>query len=77
MLQIHDLERHPGHRVAHGLWEENRDMLLKDIHAIENAARIAMAAEEDAQPAGHSGLRRTYIGLAAVLLACAAYMLLA
>lgn len=51
-------------------------MLLKEIHAIENAARIAMASEEDAYPAIRSTYKPSHIGLAILLIGAATYMLL-
>ncbi|MBB5704201.1 hypothetical protein FHS76_004117 [Ochrobactrum daejeonense] len=52
-------------------------MMLKDIQALENAARTAMAGNDDPLPIQPRALRTSHVGLAVIMLAGAAYLLLA
>ncbi|WP_411506021.1 hypothetical protein [Brucella anthropi] len=56
---------------------EDMPMMLKDIQALEHAARTAMAGNDDPLPVQQRSLKPTHVGLAFVMLAGAAYLLLA
>ncbi len=52
-------------------------MMLKDIQTLENAARTAMAGNDDPLPAPPRVLKPSHYGLALVAIIGAAYLLLA
>ncbi len=49
-------------------------MMYKDIQALEHAARTAMAGNDDPLPVRQAALKPAYIGLAALILTVAAYL---
>ncbi|EFM56601.1 hypothetical protein [Brucella inopinata] len=51
-------------------------MMLKDIQMLEHAARAAMAGNDDPLPVKPRTLKPAHFGLAFIILASAAYMLL-
>lgn len=51
-------------------------MMYKDIQALENAARTAMAGNDDPLPTPQTVLKPAYIGLAALIFVIAAYLIL-
>ncbi len=51
-------------------------MMLKDIQALEHAARTAMAGNDDPLPAEPRILKPAHFGLAFIILAGAAYLVL-
>ncbi|MFK0685567.1 hypothetical protein SD208_14745 [Ochrobactrum sp. BD67] len=52
-------------------------MMLKDIQTLEHAARTAMAGNDDPLPVQPRSLKPKHVGLAFIMLAGAAYLLLA
>ena len=52
-------------------------MMLKDIQTLEHAARTAMAGNDDPLPLQQRSLKPAHFGLAFIMLAGAAYLLLA
>jgi len=52
-------------------------MMFKDIQTLENAARTAMAGNDDPLPAPQPLLKPSHYGLAAIVLIGAAYLLFA
>ncbi len=52
-------------------------MMLKEIQALEHAARTAMAGNDDPLPVQQRPLNPAYFGLAMLVIAGAAYLLLA
>jgi len=52
-------------------------MMLKDIQTLEHAARTAMAGNDDPLPVQPRSLKPAHVGLAVIMLAGAAYLLLA
>ncbi|NKB95599.1 hypothetical protein HED48_09780 [Ochrobactrum intermedium] len=54
-------------------------MMLKDIQTLEHAARTAMAGNDDPLPVQQRSLKpaHVHVGLAVIMLASAAYLLLA
>lgn len=52
-------------------------MMLKDIQALENAARTAMAGNDDPLPIPQRVLKPSHYGLAAIVMFGAAYLLFA
>lgn len=60
-----------------GIREETL-MMLKDIQAIENAARMAMAGNDDPLPIRAQSLKPSYYGgLAFLIVVCAGYLFFA
>ena len=52
-------------------------MMFKDIQTLENAARTAMAGNEDPLPVQQQAMKPSYYGLAFITLLGAAYLLFA
>jgi len=52
-------------------------MMFKDIQALENAARTAMAGNDDPLPIRARALKPSHYGLALLAIVGAAYLLLA
>ncbi|OYR21038.1 hypothetical protein [Brucella thiophenivorans] len=53
-------------------------MMLKDIQALENAARMAMAGNDDPLPIQAQSLKPSYYGgLAFLIVVCAGYLFFA
>ncbi len=50
-------------------------MMYKDIQALENAARMAMAGNDDPLPVQQVAIKPVYIGLAALVLTVTAYLM--
>lgn len=63
-------------RNGAGLWRD-MPMMLKDIQTLEHAARTAMAGNDDPLPVQQRSLKPAHVGLAVIMLAGAAYLLLA
>jgi hypothetical protein len=51
-------------------------MMHKDIQALEQAARTAMAGNDDPLPAPQRALKPAHVGLAFLMIAGAAYLFL-
>ncbi len=62
--------------VCMGL-REDMPMMFKDIQTLENAARTAMAGNDDPLPVQQRLLKPSHYGLAFITLLGAAYLLLA
>jgi len=56
---------------------EDMPMMLKDIQTLEHAARTAMAGNDDPLPVQQRSLKPSHVGLAFIMLAGAAYLILA
>ncbi|RQP16615.1 MAG: hypothetical protein EAS49_12750, partial [Brucella intermedia] len=64
-------------RFGHPIRSDLTPMMLKDIQTLEHAARTAMAGNDDPLPVQQRSLKPTHVGLAVIMLAGAAYLLLA